>query len=224
LKTNYSDLEVILVDDASTDRSVQSVRENFADDPRLKLLVHTNREGLVDVFNTGLRHARGEYIVFMHSDVIAGGDWLTNLLTTLRGDPSIGVAQPEILAMYSPDTILSVGHRVDRLGFSARPLGFSEKDKGQYHQVMEIFTAWNACMILPTSVLEKVGSFDPTYRINGEENDLCWRIRLAGYRVVCVPSVKVYHRSSYLSASEPVSAHFSGYSPVRGEVAFHGTI
>ena len=95
--SNYSDFEVIVVDNASTDNSVQYVKSNF---PEVKLFENTVNDGYAGGCNIGANLAKGEYLVFLNNDTIQEPNWISSLLSTLVSKPQIAAVQPKILNYY----------------------------------------------------------------------------------------------------------------------------
>jgi len=193
LKTNYPNIEVIVVDNGSTDGSSQLLR-SLASESRIKVIMSKTNLGFAEGNNIGIQLATGDYIVFLNSDTIVEPNWITELINVLESDFTIGAAQSKLLLMDSPSRLDSAGNFSNFYGDTfAR--GLSEKDEGQY-LCEEIFTCKGASMIIRNKILEKIGAFDSDYFTYYEDTDLCWRIRLAGYKIMFVPASIVYHKGS----------------------------
>jgi hypothetical protein len=191
--TDYPNFEVILVDNASSDGSPDFANDEFGHCLRLKIIENTANLGFAEANNIGVRHTHGKYVALLNNDTVVDKTWLTELTKVMENDVSIGAAQSKLLLMDQPTRYDCAGGFLNYNGETyARGRFFT--DKGQYEKVEEIFTCKGAAMILRRDVLRKVGLFDPTYFFYYEETDLCWRIWLAGYKVVYVPSSVVYHK------------------------------
>jgi hypothetical protein len=192
LGTDYPNFEVIFVDNASTDGSLEHAKKKFGQDSRLKFVVNDRNYGFARGNNIGLEHAHGEYIVFLNNDTKVDSNWLKELIKVMDPDPSIGIAQSKLLMMHDR-------RRIDACGLMLTPYGFfvergmGEIDRGQYDSAAEIFAAKGAVIAVKRKVLNEVGPFDADYFIFAEEADLCWRVWLAGYRVVLAPKSVVFH-------------------------------
>lgn len=192
--TFYSNFEVILIDNASTDGSIELVKRRFERDPRLIIVRNNKNLGFAEGNNVGVRYARGEYIVFLNSDTVVDNNWLTELVKVMNSDQIIGAAQSKLLLLRQPEYLDSAGDYIDYYGLPIRRGGgWKEKDYGQYNHIEEIFSARGAAMIVRRSVISEVGLFDPKFFLSYEDIDLCWRIRLRGYKVVFVPKSVIYH-------------------------------
>lgn len=201
LETLYSNFEVIFVDNGSTDGSLEILRE-FQSDSRMRIVENGVNMGYAMGNNVGIVFARGDYVVFLNNDTIVEPDWLTELVNVMESDVSIGAAQSKLLLMDSPTQLDSAGNFLDFSG-TTYERGKYEEDVGKY-EVGEIFACKGASMIVRHQVLDRLGVFDPDYFFYYEETDLCWRFRLAGYRIVFAPSSIVYHKSG---GSIPTDGH-----------------
>jgi len=209
LNSNYSNFEVIFVDNASTDGSSETVRKNFGSDRRIHIVRNSKNLGFASGNNVGLRFARGKYIVFLNVDTLVDPQWLEELSKVMEKDSKVGVAQSKLLSLSDKRKIDCVGGFIDRFGWSHRK-GEGEIDIGQYDKVYEIFYAVGAAMAIRRSVLEKVGAFDSKFFIYFEDTDLCWRVRLSGYRIVCVPKSIVFHAVRGTMRKSPLGSLFHG--------------
>lgn len=192
LRTSYSNFEVILVDNASTDGSLACAKKKFGSDPRLKIVVNRENCGPSLARNTGFKETRGEYVVFLDNDTKVDSEWLQEMVNVFEADPTIGASQSKLLLGNGSGKIDSCGHFLSPVGFPFE-IGVGEVDSNKFGGICEIFGAKSAAMTVRRSVFERVGLFDSDYFIYGEETDLCWRIWLRGYRVVLTPRSVVQH-------------------------------
>lgn len=195
LSMHYRKFEVIFVDNASTDGSFELVRNLFNLDGRLKITRNDRNLGFAKGNNIGFSYAKGNYIAFLNVDTEVNPRWLTELVIAMECNPKMGAAQSKLLQMYDHNKIDSVGQFIDFLGYGY--LKESKEDKVQFDRVKEIFYADGAAILIRRSAVNEslVNSapFDPDYFCYYEENDLCWRMRLCGYKIALVPSSVVYH-------------------------------
>jgi len=213
LSTDFPHFEVILVDNASTDDSVAFVKERFGHDQRLKIVQNKRNVGFAEGSNIGLKHAKGKYIVFLNNDTEVNSQWLEELVKVLQSDGSVGAAQSKLLLMNERNRFDCAGGFIDYYGYSWER-GRNEEDEGQYDRVADVFYAKGAAMIVKRELLDMVGTFDPKFFMYFEETDLCWRIWLRGYRVVFVPSSKVYH----VAGGTAKQTFFSKYFLIRNHI------
>lgn len=192
LNNNYSDFEVIFVDNASTDTSLEYVKNTFGNDNRLRFVVNPGSFGPAVGRNKGIAIAKGEYAAFLDNDTEVDKVWLTELVKVLDSDFTIGAAQSKLLRTDKRNVFDYAGDYLTPFGFlSERARG--DNDSGQFDFICDIFSAKSASSIIRKNLLDRIGGFDENYYMYLEETDLCWRVWLAGYRVVFIPKSVVYH-------------------------------
>lgn len=199
LQSCYPNFEVILVDNNSSDGSLELVKSIFGSDQRIRIVCNTENFGNAEGMNIGIRYARGDYIVISDSDVRMDDPlWLKKMVDAMLEDESIGIAAPAILS-YGSEDLQSAG-----MGLLYPFCNVFTLHKGwsydalleKYPRPFQVFVAGGECFIIRKDILEQIGGlFDPTYFMYYEEIDLCWRIWLSGFRVVIVPTSAVRHFS-----------------------------
>ena len=194
--TRYPDLEIILADNASTDRTVAWVSEHF---PRIRLVRHPENWAFCRGNNAAVPYATGSYLVFLNNDVEVTPDWLVPLVEAFEAIPDLAAAQPKLLHHADRTRFEYAGASggfLDRLGypFARGRLFFTvETDVGQYDDARDVFWATGAALMVRRSALERVGLFDEHFFMHMEEIDLCWRFLRHGYRIRVIPDSVVYH-------------------------------
>lgn len=195
LKSDYQKLEVIIVDNASTDNSLAMIEEKFCSDRRIKIIRNKKNLLFTGGNNMGIKEAEGEFIVILNNDTVVRKSWLREIVSAMQ-DPTIGAAQPKIYIYdTNPLKIDYCGGSLDKYGY-ASGLGCQEIDTGQCDNVKDIFYAGGTAMILRKRALDEVGLFDEKFGMHWEDTDLSWRIRLKGYRIALIPKSIVYHKGS----------------------------
>lgn len=191
-KTNYSNIEVIIVDNASKDKSHLKCKEKFN---KINLIENKKNLGYCEGNNVGLRHARGEFVVILNPDTIVSPNWIIELLSAYRitGD---GLYQPKILSLYENNVIQSTGNMLHLFGFGfARDKGIP--DNNQHNKIEQIGYASGTCLFTSTKVLERVGLFDSFLFLYHDDLDLGWRSAQLGIKSYYVPNSVIYHAESY---------------------------
>jgi len=205
-RSDYSNFEVILVDNNSTDESIKSAVRKFGMDARLRIIRNSSNLLYAGGNNVGIRQARGEYAVVLNNDTEVEQNWLKEIALVMQQDDTIGAAQPKILRFgYFPPRIDYIGGNLDRYGY-AEGRSRGEVDSERFDKAEEIFYAGGAAMVLRKRLLDDVGLFDEKFGAHWEDTDLSWRIRLRGYKVMVVPKAVVYHKGS-LTMSRFVKRH-----------------
>lgn len=192
LKTIDYDIEVILVDNSSSDGSHKVCKEKF---PKIKLIENAENLGYCVGNNIGINHAKGEFIVILNPDTIVEPNWLVELFKAYSkyGD---GLYQPKLLTLNKKNIINSAGNMLHIFGFGYSR-GKNEVDGGQYDNDEEIGYASGACIFTSTSVLKKIGLFDPFLFVYHDDLDLGWRAAQIGIKSYYIPTAVVYHVGSY---------------------------
>lgn len=199
-KSNYNTFEVILVDNGSTDDSLEVIEQNFSRNNNLKIIRNSKNLGFTGGNNIGVKNARGKYIFLLNNDTVVDQQWIFEVVKVMESDYTIGCAQCKLLLLKNPKIFDTAGQLIDIYGFAVAR-GYKQTDKGQYDKVTDIFSACGAAMVIRKTVLNKLKDFfDVEYFCYHEDVDLCWRIWLRGYRTVFIPKAIVFHgRESSLS-------------------------
>ena len=197
-------VEVAVIDNGSTDRSVPMVREEF---PGVPVITLPGNLGVAGGRNASVPYLRGRFIVFLDNDVTVERGWLPPLINLMMQDMRIGIATPKVLLRRLPGRVQGVGGYF-KLWTGNRELGFGQPDDDyRSGQIIEPFFAFGAALVVRRRLLEYLGGFDEQMFPTGAEDlDLAWRIRLSGYRVVCLTDSVVYH---HLSGTRGIFGHRS---------------
>jgi len=193
---DYPVYQVIVVDNASTDGSVDAIRKAY---PEVILMDNDRNYGAPEGKNIGLRKALEDpamdCVYMVDNDVVVAKDSLTELMNVFDEIPDAGIVGAKMYDFSKPDILLSAGGTIDFTQNVSRGRGDREKDVGQYEQTEEVDYLWGGAMIATREVLEKVGLFDSEYLGYWfEDSDLSVRVRKAGYRVIFCGKSKVWHR------------------------------
>lgn len=190
------DFEVIVADNGSTDNSLEVLAKEF---PSVKTIVLDQNYGFAEGYNRAIAQVDSEYTVLLNSDVEVTEGWLDPLLAYLDTHTDVAAVQPKIrswLRRSHFEHAGAAGGYLSKLYFPycrGRILWHVEEDKGQYDTVAEVDWTSGACMCVRTKVYKECGGLDAAFFAHMEEIDLCWRMRNAGWRLVCVPESVVYH-------------------------------
>lgn len=195
-RQTFSPFELIVVDNGSTDGSVDFIRQNF---PSIKLILLERNYGFSRAVNTGIRasleDAKVKYVVLLNNDTAAGETWLEELVRGMEDDSAAGFGASKILFYDRPDTINSAGDIYGRDSFPDHR-GVWQRDNGQFDSEAKVFGASAAAAIYRRSTLEDTGLFDEDFFAYCEDVDLSFRAQLKGYGCRYIPRAVVYHRGS----------------------------
>jgi len=198
----YPNIEIILVDNASTDHSLEALPP--ISNP-LRIIVNPRNLGYGGGNNRGIQEARGRYIFVVNSDTEIKPDCVAHLWKGIEADPCTGVTTPKILLYHQRD-------RIDAAGLSVYPDGLSIgrgrlEPHERYDRMEEVFFGSGCASLFRKEMLEQIGLFDEDFFAYAEDTDLGWRARLAGWKAFFVPEAVVYHHhSKALGAYSPRKA------------------
>lgn len=196
MASGYSNMEVVVADNASSDGSVEMVRAEF---PTIRLIINTRNEGYAGGYNTALNQVAADYYVLLNSDVEVRAGWLEPMVALMEADSRVAACQPKLLSWHDRSRFEYAGASggwIDCLGYPfmrGRVMEDCEEDRGQYDTAMPCFWASGAALMVRASAYREVGGLDPWFFAHQEEIDLCWRLHMAGYQVYAQPASVVYH-------------------------------
>lgn len=182
--------EIILVDNGSSDGSQALVR---ADYPEVRLIELGHNHGFTGACNAGFAAAQGQIIILLNNDTAVEPNWLAELLQAFDQHPDVGSLACKMLLFHQRDTFHTAGdyYHVDGIPGNR---GVWQKDVGQFDQPAYVFSACGGAAAYRRTVLEQVGFLDDDFFFSCEDVDLGWRIHLAGWKVLYVPTAVVYHK------------------------------
>lgn len=190
----YSNLRVLIVDNASHDGSFERLSAEF---PTFTFISNPENLGFARGCNVGIRAAMAApdcaYVLLLNNDAVVTSHFLEEAIKTAESDRSIGLIGGKILHTTEPNKIWYAGGTVNRWRGGARIRGYGETDHGQYDLPAEVEFVTGALMLIRREVLEKVGLLPEEYFFGVEEHDYSLSVRLAGYKLYYVPEFLVYH-------------------------------
>lgn len=213
VKTNYSNLQIVVADNASTDHSVAFLAQHY---PNVEVIVNDKNYGFAGGYNQALAKVNADYFVLLNSDVEVPENWIKPVIDVMQSDEKIAVAQPKIKwqenkAMF--EYAGAAGGFIDSFGFTfcrGRIFDHLEEDTKQYNNDIPVFWASGAAFFIKRKVWKEVGGLDADLFAHMEEIDLCWRLKNQGYKVICCTSAEVYHvGGGTLDASSPFKSYLN---------------
>jgi len=192
LENSYADIEVIIVDNASTDGSMEQAKVNFGALSGISIRCMHRNVGFPAAVNEGIREATGEYVLLLNHDAFLEKSAIKELVRAMQDHACVPVAQAKLLTTDVPPRIEAIGLDVDTFGL-ARKIGSGQEDGPGYTCVRNIWAASGAAMMIKRRILDEVGLFDSKFFLYHEDVDFCWRVRLRGYKVLSVPTAAVRH-------------------------------
>ena len=191
-KSAYKNLEIIVVDNISTDKSQKICKEKY---PDIKLIQNDENFGYCEGNNIGIRKAVGDFIMILNPDTIIEPNSINELIFA-HEKLGEGLYQPKILSLNEKQVLQSTGNMLHVFGF-----GFA-KDKGRNdeavgEEIKKIGYASGTCLFTSRNVLDKVGLLDSFLFLYHDDLDLGWRASQIGINSYYVPKSKIYHVESY---------------------------
>ncbi len=193
---NTSNADIYIIDNASTDGSLDYVAKNF---PQVKIINLEQNYGFAGGYNKGLERIKAEYFVLLNTDVKVTPGWTEKIIQFMDAHPKIAAVQPKILSFREPEKFEyagAAGGFIDKWGYPlarGRVLNVVEQDKGQYNDITPVFWASGAAMFIRACDFFKVGGFDEDFFAHMEEIDLCWRLKNMGKQIYVYPNATVFH-------------------------------
>jgi len=198
-KQTYTPLELILIDNASVDGSVEYVKDCF---PMVTVFVNPKNIGFGSAVNRGVEQAKGEYVLFLNNDLYLDEGCVEKMVDMIE-DEKIGAVIPKILYFQERNRINSFGNLINYLGLAC-PKYIDEEDRPQM-QVEE--TACGGILLVKREIFKQVGGFDRDFFMYHEDHDLSWRIRLLGKKLMVNPEAVMYHK--YHFSKNPKKFYYS---------------
>ena len=198
LKVNYDNFEIILVDNNSTDGSVEFITKNY---PSLIIIKLDSNKGFAEPNNVAAKISKGKYLLFLNNDTVVTPNFISEMVKVMETDKKIAICQSLLL---KPDgSVDSSGDFIDHLGVVYN-------SKTEIDEIREVSSARGASMLVRSDIFEKLDGFDQKFFITFEDVDLCWRSWILGYRVLIIPTSIVYHEGGIT------------IKKIKSEIAFHG--
>jgi GT2 family glycosyltransferase len=189
-RQEYRDFEVVVVDNGSTDSSMEFL--DSVSDERLRTVSLPANRGFAAGCNAGIHVSTGDYIATLNNDAQAEPGWIKALVAVLDEDSGTGMCASKILFAGDRGRIDKVGHLIYMDGLN-HGRGSGEMDSGQFDHVEEVLFPDAAAALYRREMLDQIGLFDEQFFAYGDDADLGLRGRIAGWRCIYVPAALVYH-------------------------------
>ena len=196
LQYSKEEATVYVADNASTDGSLALLRQHF---PEVRLIVLDKNWGFAEGYNKALREIEAEYYLLLNSDIEVTHHWLTPMTEYMDSHPDVAACQPKLLSIFDKDQFEYAGASggyLDTYGYPfcrGRVFETVETDNGQYDTLADVLWATGAALMIRSKDYWDVDGLDGRFFAHNEEIDMCWRLRIKGRRIVCLPESQVYH-------------------------------
>ena len=189
-RVKYEPIEVIVVNNGSTDDSASFLHNNF---PEVKVVEIKKNVGYAAANNIGVKNASGEYVLLINNDTKVTANFLKPLVDALEKDQSIGVIQPQVRSLINTRLLDSVVSYLTSTGFMYH-FGYMKPWKNKkYKKRMYGFSIKGACFMMRRKEYINLGGLDEDFVCYVEESDLCYRVWLSGKKVMYEPGSIMYH-------------------------------
>ena len=196
LQYSKDEATVYVADNDSTDDSLAFLEQHYPEVKRIRL---DKNWGFAEGYNKALAQIEAQYYLLLNSDIEVTHHWLTPLIEHLDNHPETAACQPKLLSIFDKDRFEYAGASggyLDRFGYPfcrGRIFETVETDNGQYDAEADILWATGAALMIRAKDYWDVKGLDGRFFAHNEEIDMCWRLRIRGRRIVCLPDSYVYH-------------------------------
>jgi len=208
LESDYVDIELIFVDNGSTDGSINHVRERFGGDRRMKIVRLEKNYGTAKGKNEGIRNSRGAIIFLLNNDTLIPKNAIRRVVDALQIDKKVGIAGCKIVSPNGETQTEGVKFRKFLTIFEVLFENvFSDKTPSLYENlkgVKRVDWVWGTAIMIKKDVIEKIGLHDENYYAYSEEIDFCYRAKKSGFEVLSVTDVRIVHYGGVTSEHFPV--------------------
>ena len=193
----YKDFHILVVDNASSDGSIEYMEENY---PDIELIKLQKNYGFSKAVNIGIQHSRTPYVILLNNDTTVDTRYVEEMVKAIEKSSKIFSVSSKMIQMYHPELIDSAGDLYTLLGWGVcRGCG---RPVSNYTKYDEIFTACAGAAIYRRSVFDEIGYFDENHFAYLEDIDIGYRARIYGYYNMYCPTALVYHVGSGTSGSK----------------------
>lgn len=195
-RSSYPNLELVVVDNGSTDYSVSFLQQQY---PQIKTIILSENLGYAGGYNAALQQVEADYYILLNSDVEVSPGWVEPLIELMETHTNVAASQPKLLSFHHKNKFEYAGASggwIDSLGYPfarGRVLEHCETDHGQYDKAAPIFWASGAAFCVRAKAFHEMNGFDASFFAHQEEIDLCWRLQRKGYQIYSCPQSVVWH-------------------------------
>ncbi|MDD5589879.1 MAG: glycosyltransferase family 2 protein [Candidatus Portnoybacteria bacterium] len=198
---DYPDYKIVIVDNGSTDDSVNTLPKKYFQD-NIAFIATKKNLGFSGGNNIGINYALkngADYILLLNNDTTVEPDFLSELVKAGEADEKTGILGPKIMFYSEKELIWSAGGKISKNFSCGELVGYKEKDQGQFDEKKEVDYISGTCLLIKKEVVEKIGPMSEDYFLYYEDTDWNLRARRAGFKRVFVPQSKIYHKVSRVS-------------------------
>lgn len=204
-KSTYKNLEIIVVDDASTDGTYEVVKKAF---PKVKIIRNEKELLLASSRNVGIKNSNGAFVFLIDDDNVVNSATISSLTKTMSKDESIGVVGPIMYYHGDKKRIWCAGITRNMFTSKTNIKGRNQIDTGQFNEVIDSDDFPNAFLVRK-EVFNKIGLFDDeNFPIHYDEADFCKRLKNVGYNILMNPNAKIWHDMPLITSKKDLFRYF----------------
>jgi hypothetical protein len=218
LASDLPGLEVMVVDNDSTDGSVESIRERF---PTVRILETGRNAGYAGGVNEGVRVALeggADYMFVLNNDTEVAPDCVSRLVSAASARPDAAFLGPLIYYHDRPDVVWSAGGRIGWWTGHIRHIGIRQRDDGRFAGVREVDYVTGCAVLVGATAVRSIGLMDTGYFMYNEDTDWCVRAKRSGLAVLVVGDARMWHKVSMSSGGGLTS--YKIYHRIRSSFRF----
>jgi len=198
-ESTYSNCQLVVVDNGSSDNSVERIRKEGGD---LILLETGENLGYTGGNNYGIKYAMdhgADYVFVLNNDTFIASDAIEKMIDVAEADVRVGVATCKILTHPQRNLLWFGGAKYDTRYMIARHVGYGQEDSDLYNTECDIPWATGCALFMRRAAIEAAGLLFEGFFLTAEDLDLCLRIKDKGYRIVYVPAAVIWHKEAISS-------------------------
>lgn len=216
LENDYPNFEVVVIDNGSTDKTFEIVKEKF---PKVKVIRTEKNLGYSGGFNLGLNFAfdknNADYALISNNDVKADKKVISELVKVAVTDEKIGFATGKVYYDDKPNVLQTVGKKEDPIRWNGDHIGNREEDKGQYDEIAERLFADDIFTLVSMKLYKDTGGYNPMFFLQAEEYDWQARAKKLGYKIMYTPYAKLWHKESMtIGKQSALKAYYDARNPM----------
>lgn len=212
LKSEYKSLQLVLVDNASTDHTTEIIREKY---PSVEILCSEKNLGVGGGYNLGMEYAlnkKADYILIANNDIAVDPGMIRSLVKDLDDNPQAGIGMPKIYHYYGArNRLWCIGARWRKFPPTVKMIGTNVKDGSRYANPHELEYVPSCCLLLRREMIEHIGYFDTGYFFYNDDWDYSIRCRQAGFTIRFVPTATMLHKVSVSTQKSHKPAQWWNY-------------
>lgn len=220
LKLDYPKdrVEIVMVDNGSSDGSLDAVETKFKNIKNLKIVKSPENLGAPKGYNLAIKHSNKDtaYFFKIDNDIILDKNVLKIFVKFMEKNPIAGGVNPKIYYHTKPNILTGIGCQVSRYTGKAKFVGLDEEDRGQYDEIREFESMIGCASFFRKEAIKKAGFFNPKYLVYFDDTELFIKIKKAGYKNYYLPEAKIWHNCK-MSVSE---SYFSTFNFIRSKTIF----